>query len=116
MNTMLEFHDLINYVALVDLPLRGGDYTWSRSGGEAVRSRLDRFLVSLDWEEHFPNSLHTRLPRPLSDHFPITLGKAKLERGNVPFKFENVWFKVEGFSNLVKNGGKRWKWKALVVM
>jgi len=57
MNAMLEFHDFINYAALVDLPLRGGDYTWSRSGGEAVCSRLDHFLVSLDWEEHFLDSL-----------------------------------------------------------
>ena len=32
MNTMLEFHDFVSYAALVDLPLRGGDYTWSRSG------------------------------------------------------------------------------------
>ena len=54
MNTMVEFHDFINYATLVDLPLRRGDYTRSRSGGEAVRSRLDRFLVSLDWEEYFP--------------------------------------------------------------
>jgi len=101
-NTMLEFHDFINYAALVDLHLRGGEYTWSRSGGEAVCSGLDRLLVSLDWEEHFPDSLQTRLPRPLSDHFPLSPERAKLERGNVPFKFENIWLKVERFSNLVK--------------
>ena len=45
MNTMQEVHDFIKYSALVDLPLRGGDFTWSRSGGDAVLSRLDRFLV-----------------------------------------------------------------------
>ena len=33
MNTIQEFHDFINYSALVDLPLRGGDFTWSKSGG-----------------------------------------------------------------------------------
>ena len=33
MNTMLEFHDFINYSTSVDLPLHGGDFTWSRSGG-----------------------------------------------------------------------------------
>jgi len=102
MNTMLKFHDFISYAALVDLPSHGNDYTWSRSSGEAVCSRLDRFLVSLDWEEHFPDSLQTRLSRPLSDHFLITLERAKLERGKVPFKFENMWLKVKGFSNLVK--------------
>ena len=76
MNTMLEFHDFINYSALVDLPLRGGEFTWSRSGGGAVCPRLDRFLVSLDWEEQFSESLQCRLPRPLSDHFPVKLESA----------------------------------------
>ena len=103
MNTMLEFHDFINYSALVDLPLRGDDFTWSGSGGDAVCSRLDRILVSLDWEEQFSYSFQTRLPRPLSDHFPITLERAKLERGNVPFKFS----KLRGSLILLKNGGKR---------
>ena len=63
MNTMLEFYDLINYSALVDLPLRGSDFIWSRSGGDAACLRLDCILVSLDWKE--PDSFHTRLPRPL---------------------------------------------------
>ena len=102
-NTMMEFHDFINYAALVDLPLRGGEHTWSRSGGEAVRSRFDRFLVSLDWEEHYPEAIQSRLPRPVSDHFPISIERAKMERGKIPFKFENMWLKVEGFSNLGKN-------------
>ena len=47
------FQDFINYSALLDLPLKGGDFTWSRSGDESVCSRLDRFLVSADWEELF---------------------------------------------------------------
>ena len=50
MNTMLEFHDFINYSSLEDLPLRGDEFTWSRSGRDVVFSRLDRFLVSLDWD------------------------------------------------------------------
>jgi hypothetical protein len=29
----------------MDIPLVGGDLTWTR---------IDRFLLSLDWEEHFP--------------------------------------------------------------
>ena len=36
---------------LVDRPLRGGDFTWSRSGVDVACLRLDRFMVSLDWEE-----------------------------------------------------------------
>ena len=49
----MEFQDFINYSALMDLPLRGGDSTWSRSGDDSVCLRLDRFLVLADWEELF---------------------------------------------------------------
>ena len=67
---MQEFHDFINYSALVDLPLRGGEFTWSRSGGEAVYSKLDRFLVSVEWEKQFPDSLQNRLPKAFLRSLP----------------------------------------------
>ena len=35
-NAMVEFHDFINYSTLLDPPLKGGDFTWSMSGDEAV--------------------------------------------------------------------------------
>ena len=101
-NTMAEFRDFINFSALLDPPLRGGDFTWSRSGNEAVCSRLDRFLVSAEWEEHFPDLIQKRLPRLLSDHFPICLETAHLERGKAPFRFENMWLRSEGFSDVIK--------------
>jgi len=41
MNAMFEFHNFINYSALVDLPLLRADFTWSRIGGNIVCSRLD---------------------------------------------------------------------------
>lgn len=49
---MADFPDLIFKLDLNDLPLIGGDFTWSNG-----RSwfRLDKFLVSSSWEVHFPN-------------------------------------------------------------
>jgi len=58
--------------------------------------------VSVDWEEFFPDMIQKRLPRPFSDHFPICLDTAVLDRGNSPFRFENMWLESEGFSDLIK--------------
>ena len=101
-NSTEEFHSFINSCALVDLPLQGGDFTWSRGGEVPARSRLDRFLISVDWEDQFPDAIQRRLPRPLSDHFPICLEKGSFQRGRIPFKFENMWLQVEGFGDLIK--------------
>ena len=63
---------------------------WSRSGADSVPSRLDHFIVPVDWEEFFPNMIQKRMPGPLSDHFPICLETSALERRKSPFRSENV--------------------------
>ncbi|RVX19039.1 Transposon TX1 uncharacterized 149 kDa protein [Vitis vinifera] len=65
-------------------------------------TRLDRFLVSEDWESHFKGAVQCTLPRPVSDHFPILLDGGGVRRGPAPFRFENMWLKEEGFKDLLK--------------
>ena len=100
-NAMAEFRIFINQRALLDLPLREGEFTWSRSGVGAVASRLDRSHVSIDWEQLFPESVQRRMARPFSDHFPICLEFLLSARGKNPFRFENMWLEFEGFSDLI---------------
>ena len=38
----------------------------------------------------------------MSDHFPILLDGGGVRRGPVPFRFENMWLKEEGFKDLLK--------------
>ena len=52
---MFAFSDFIKNNSLVDLPLEGASFTWFRDSGLSSMSRIDRALVSLDWEEHFEN-------------------------------------------------------------
>jgi hypothetical protein len=48
--TMGEFSSFIFYRSLMDIPLVGGQYTWSNNH---CCSRLDKFLFSPSWEEKF---------------------------------------------------------------
>lgn len=41
-----NFSDFISINRLMDIPLEGGNYTWSNS---LTRSRIDRFLFSPKW-------------------------------------------------------------------
>ena len=60
-------------------------------------TRLDRFLISDEWENYFGTVNQKILPKPLSDHFPILLtGGGSIVRGPLLFRFENMLLKVEG--------------------
>jgi len=101
-SAMRDFCDFISDQGLMDFPLAGGSYTWSISDDPPVWSRIDRFLVSPDWEDRFPEASQKRLPRLFSDHFPILLECAHSSARSRPFKFENMWLKVDSFVGLVK--------------
>jgi hypothetical protein len=96
---MSDFSDFLQEQGLLDLPLAGGLFTWSLT---PKWSRIDRFLISSDWEARFPGVSQKRLPRICSDHFPLLLDSVNGPRGKRPFKFENMWLKKEGFGALVK--------------
>ena len=70
---MRRFSKVTDELELVDLPLSGSNFTWSRGLLNQNIAHLDRFLVSLDSLDHFGNVTQLTLPRPTSDHAPICL-------------------------------------------
>jgi len=54
---MLEFSNYISKQGLMDISLVGGSFTWSNNRAPPSRSRIDRFLVSLEWQTQFPDLL-----------------------------------------------------------
>ena len=100
--SMRRFADVLNDLGLRDLPLQGGHYTWQGGSNGRSMSRLDRFLVSPDWESQCNKVIQRRLPRPVSDHFPIMLDSEGVRLGLTPFRFELMWLKHEGFKEILK--------------
>jgi hypothetical protein len=64
---VVEFADFVVEQGLMDLPMAGGDSTWSNS---SLWSRLDQFLVSLKWEFSYPSLMQKKLLWVCSDHAP----------------------------------------------
>jgi len=105
-NAMAGFRIFINQRALLDLPLRGGEFTWSRSGVDAVASRLDRFLVSIDWEELFPESVQRRMGGRSLIIFLFIWNPCSL-RGERPLLDSRICgLSLMAFLTLSKSGGR----------
>ncbi|XP_034692384.1 uncharacterized protein LOC117919321 [Vitis riparia] len=98
---MRRFAQVVDELELLDLSLQGGVFSWSGDRNNQSWARLDRFLVTQNWLDHFSGVVQSRLPRPTSDHFPILLKGGGLRRGPSPFRFENMWLKVDGFKDLL---------------
>jgi hypothetical protein len=50
----MEFSEFISNLDLVDIHLLGGRFTWSSNSENSSGSKIDRFLLSADWDDYFP--------------------------------------------------------------
>ena len=110
---MRRFAQVVDDLVLIDLPLQGGVFSWSRGRSNQTWARLDQFLVTQCWLDNFRGVVQCRLPRPTSDHFPILLKGGGMSRGPSAFRFENMWLKVDGFKDFLRDwwqGGPALEW------
>ncbi|XP_059627963.1 uncharacterized protein LOC132270774 [Cornus florida] len=85
---MTQFSYFIDGNLLIDLPLEGATFTWS-SGR--------------DPEEKFPDVTQSALVRVTSDHVPLVLDCGGMRSRRTPFRFENMWLRVEDFQEKVQS-------------
>lgn len=65
--------------------------------------KLDHFLVSKEWEDHFSSPSQFVLPKSVFDHCPILVKGGGVKKGKTPFKFNNMWLQVHGFKDLIRS-------------
>jgi hypothetical protein len=97
------FNACIESLNLGELVLLGCKFTWANSAPVPTFKKLDRVLVSTDWEQKFPLSSVEALIRELSDHTPLLLdmGNASHRGNNCNFKFELSWLTREDFHETI---------------
>lgn len=73
-NSMGDLASFINATSLMDIDLQSAPFTWSnnRKGRHLIQVRLDRFLISTNWDIENSSYLKT-LPRIAFDHNPLLL-------------------------------------------
>jgi len=101
--SMTEFSDFIENMELIDIDLNGGKYTWKKGDRHTTAARLDRFLLSEEWDTNFSCIKQSVLSRVVSDHSPLLLQCGEWGQSNSYFKFENWWLHTEGFNAKVRD-------------
>jgi endonuclease/exonuclease/phosphatase family metal-dependent hydrolase len=80
---MTAFVEFTANQGLMDLPLSGGMSTWSNN---LSWSRLDRFLVSPEWDLCYSGLMQKKLLHVFFDHAPILLARGGLQNGKHSLK------------------------------
>jgi exonuclease III/ubiquitin len=97
------FNAVIESLELREIEMTSRQYTWSNDLDPPTFEKLDRVLMSPDWELKFSNVTVKALDRARSDHTPLLLnGRVAASTGNHGmFKFELGWLIRDGFHDMV---------------
>ena len=100
---MNDLYEFIEDLEFVDIPLSKGRDTWRRGDRHTSAARLDRYLISADWNDIFNNIKQSPLHRISSDHTPLSLKCGSCHQNMSYLKFENWWLQTEGFKERIKD-------------
>ena len=74
------FNAVIDGLDLRELEMSGRKYTWVNYLKNPTFERLDRVLVSTEWEQHYPLATIVALSREISNHTPLLLNTGKKKK------------------------------------
>src|SRR4051812_15566712 len=102
-NNMMQFNEAIHNLALVELPLKDRNYTWSNMQSAPLLEKIDWFFTSEHWTTVFPNTFVKSLAKTSSDHVPCCIEINTTMKKSTLFRFENFWLHHQDFLQTVKN-------------
>ncbi|KAJ1292154.1 hypothetical protein BS78_02G370400 [Paspalum vaginatum] len=97
------FNVVIDSFDLREIELSGRQFTWANSLPVPTYEKLDRALMSSEWEFKYPFVMVQDLDRGVSDHTPLLLdmGSPAFEGTSKQFEFEVSWLSHDDFHNKV---------------
>jgi hypothetical protein len=99
---MSRFRHFVLEQEVKDLYLHGRRFTWSNEREVPTLTRIDRAMVSVDWDLMHPDAILQALSSSVSDHAPIHLSLSAAFRPKRRFKFEAFWLNLEGFDEALR--------------
>nr|AAR01724.1 hypothetical protein [Oryza sativa Japonica Group] len=96
------FNAIIDGLCLMELQMSGRNFTWANNLANPTYEKLDRVLMSTEWEHNFPLASVVALNRDISNHTPLLLNTNSSSQSNAQpcFKFELGWLLREGFVDM----------------
>lgn len=100
---MFLFNEAISSLGLVEIPLKGGKYTWSNKQENLLLQRLDWFFTNSNLVTTYPSTTAQTLSRDTSDHVLCVIAiQTSMPRAKV-FRFENFWMEHDDFMSVVQH-------------
>jgi exonuclease III len=101
-----KFRSTIQDLEVIDYPIVGRRFTWSNEREHATFTRIDRIMVSKEWELVYPQFQLTPASSNVSDHCPLLLSKMerKVYSG---FRFEAHWLSHDSFLSVVQSAWEK---------
>lgn len=100
-NIMNKFRNFMDFHELKELYMHGRRFTWSNERDTPMLTKIDRVLVSVDWELANPDCLLQVLSTNVSDHAPLHLTTSASCWPKKRFRFQSYWLKIDGFEQAV---------------
>ena len=94
---MDKFRQFVDSNGLKELYMHGRAFTWSNERDSPTLTKIDKALVSVDWELEHPYYLLQALSTSSSGHCPLHLALQENMHPQKCFKFEVFWTKLEGY-------------------